>query len=231
MSTIERPQTGALPPLVAGQHLDQPTFHARYESMPSGTWAELVDGVVYMPSPLFDGHGRIEHAVAYWLVYYERFTPGLISAANVSTILDNHGEVQPDSQLRIPHELSGHARIVGGYVVGPPELIVEVSRSSRFYDLGVKKDDYERAGVLEYIVAALDPDELFWFSLSEGRYVRLEPDAQGWYRSNVFPGLWLDSKALFQRDYDQLTKVLEQGLATLEHAAFAAKIAPAHKPE
>ena len=41
-----------LPPLVAGQHLDQPTFHERYEAMPPETWAELVGGVVYMPSPV-----------------------------------------------------------------------------------------------------------------------------------------------------------------------------------
>ena len=38
--------------LVEGQRLDQPTFHALYEAMPPGTRAELIDGVVYMPSPL-----------------------------------------------------------------------------------------------------------------------------------------------------------------------------------
>ena len=37
--------------LVEGQRLDQPTFHALYEAMPPGTRAELIDGVVYMPSP------------------------------------------------------------------------------------------------------------------------------------------------------------------------------------
>ena len=38
--------------LVEGQRLDQPTFHALYEAMPPGTRAELIDGVVYMPSPV-----------------------------------------------------------------------------------------------------------------------------------------------------------------------------------
>ena len=44
MSTVERAQpTKILPPLVAGQHLDQPTFHERYEAMPTGrgpSWSE-----------------------------------------------------------------------------------------------------------------------------------------------------------------------------------------------
>jgi hypothetical protein len=38
--------------LMEGQDLDQPTFHALYEAMPPGTRAELIDGVVYMPSPV-----------------------------------------------------------------------------------------------------------------------------------------------------------------------------------
>ena len=52
MSTVDRPKARTLPPLVAGQQLDQPTFHERYEAMPPETRAELVGGVVYMPSPL-----------------------------------------------------------------------------------------------------------------------------------------------------------------------------------
>jgi hypothetical protein len=45
-TTMKAPST-----LVEGQRLDQPTFHALYEAMPPGTRAELIDGVVYMPSP------------------------------------------------------------------------------------------------------------------------------------------------------------------------------------
>jgi hypothetical protein len=43
--------------LVEGQRLDQPTFHALYEAMPPGTRAELIDGVVYLPSPVGLDHG------------------------------------------------------------------------------------------------------------------------------------------------------------------------------
>ena len=44
MSTAERIKSKILPSLVAGQHLDQPTFHERYAAMPPETRAELVGG-------------------------------------------------------------------------------------------------------------------------------------------------------------------------------------------
>ena len=50
MSTVERIKPKILPPLKAGQHLDQPTFHERYEAMPPGTRAELIG---HTPADLF----------------------------------------------------------------------------------------------------------------------------------------------------------------------------------
>ena len=67
MSTVERPKASTLPPLVAGQRLDQPTFHERYEAMPPETRAELVGGVVYMPSPMRNEHGGTDETVSCWL--------------------------------------------------------------------------------------------------------------------------------------------------------------------
>lgn len=228
MSTVERPGPRTLPPLVAGQELDQPTFHERYEAMPSGTWAELIGGVVYMPSPLFNDHGEADEDIGYWLVHYKRFTKGVRSSGNATTILGNFGEVQPDCQLRIPEELGGQTRIVGGYISGPPEFVVEVGKSSRKKDLGPKKADYERAGVAEYLFLGIEPDEVRWFVRREGRFVDLTPGPEGFFRSDVFPGLWLDPRAFFFGDMEGVIAVLEQGLATPEHAAFVARLAGAN---
>ncbi len=46
-------------------------------------------------------------------------------------------------------------------------------------------------------------------------------------RAEVFSGLWLDAKALFDEDRRKLIRVLKRGLRTPEHAAFAAKLAAA----
>lgn len=152
MSTIDRPDRRTLPPLVAGQRLDQPTFHARYEAMPEGTWAELIGGVVYVPSPLQNDHGATSDNVAGWLFLYRRETPGVQGAGNATTKLGDFGEPQPDDCLRLPEAAGGQSSVVAGYITGPPELVVEVARSSRNVDLGPKLRDYERAGVREYLV-------------------------------------------------------------------------------
>jgi Uma2 family endonuclease len=104
---------------------------------------------------------------------------------------------------------------------------VEIARSSRYYDLNEKKADYEEAGVQEYLVIDLAPDRVHWFVRRCKRFAALRPGPDGIYRSKVFPGLWLDPAAIFSRDRARRDAVLEQGIATPEHAAFVAKFAAA----
>jgi hypothetical protein len=193
MSTVERrrpPKT--LPPLVAGEHLDQPTFHERYEAMPSETRAELVDGVVYMPSPLSDDNGEEDNDVCGWLFHYKVYTLGVYSPNNATVKLYAKGEPQPDGQLFIPVELGEQVRIdENRYITGAPELIAETARSSRHFDLTKKKGDYERAGVREYVVVELDPDRIHWFIRRGDRFEDLSPGPDGIFRSEVFPGCGL----------------------------------------
>ncbi len=228
MSSIERSvQTVTLAPLVEGQRLDQATFHERYEQMPAGTRAELINGVVYMPSPLGPEHGRAAVPAIVWLSYYQENTPGVDVLDNASTVLDVRREPQPDVQLRILPEYGGRTRADRRFVRGVPELIVEVSHTTRYTDLGPKFDDYERVGVLEYVVRALDPDDVLWFSLREGRLVALPPGSDGIFRSESFPGLCLDPQALIEGNTRRLREILARGLATTEHSAFVERLSAA----
>src|SRR5271168_467824 len=152
-TVVDLPRT-----LVEGQRLDQPTFHALYEAMPAGTQAELIGGVVFMPGPVGRAHGKANVPVIVWLSYYAEKTPGVEVLDNASTILGWKSEPQPDGLLRILREFGGQTRNERGFVHGAPELVVEVARATRYVDLGPKLDDYERAGVLEYVVHALEPD-------------------------------------------------------------------------
>ena len=215
--------------LVEGQRLDQPTFHALYEAMPPGTRAELIDGVVYMPSPVGRSHGRAQPPVMVWLDYFAENTPGTEHLDNTTTILSWRSEPQPDSLLRILPECDGRTWDEGEFLHGAPELVAEVSKATRYVDLGPKKADYERAGVQEYIVRAIDPDEIFWFAQEQGELVRRSIEADGLYRSTVFPGLWLDPVALLKGDRRRLRAVLDLGCATPEHAAFVARLVAARR--
>jgi hypothetical protein len=213
--------------LVEGQRLDQPTFHALYEAMPPGTRAELIDGVVYMPSPLSLAHGLADAPVTVWLDYYAENTPGVQFAPNATTILGWRSEPQPDGLLRILPECGGRTWDEGAYIGGGPELVAEVSKATRYVDLGPKKADYERAGVQEYLVRAIDPDEIYWFGQQHGELVQRSIGDDGLYRSIVFPGLWLDPVALLNGDRRRLRAVVDLGCATPEHAAFVARLAGA----
>jgi Uma2 family endonuclease len=160
-----------------------------------------------------------------WLGYYRENTPGAQVLDNASIALYSMGEPQPDAQLRILPDFGGRTQTERRFVRGVPELIVEVSHASRFTDLGPKFDDYERVGVQEYVVRALEPDEFFWFVLRNGRLVELPPGSDGIVRSEIFPGLWLDPKALLAGDTRRLREVVDLGLASPEHAAFVARLA------
>jgi hypothetical protein len=214
-----------LPPLVEGQWLDQPTFHARYEAMPPGTRAELINGVVYMPSPVGLEHGVAHAPVIVWLCYYAEQTPGLQVGDNATAILGWKSEPQPDALLRILPEFGGRTRVQKKMLHGSPELVVEVSHATRYVDLGPKLEDYQRAGVLEYVVRALEPDEVFWFVREGGSLVERALGEDGLYRSVNFPGLWLDPQALVRGDGRRLRAVVDLGCATPEHAEFVAQLA------
>jgi Uma2 family endonuclease len=217
--------------LVEGLRLDQREFHALYQAMPPGTRAELIDGVVHMPSPCSIEHGTAQVPVIVWLAYYAELTAGVQVLDNATTILGWKSELQPDGLLRILPECGGRTRIVKGYVHGGPELVVEVSRATRYVDLGPKLSDYERAGVLEYVVRTFEPDEIFWFMLEKTGLVQQTVGEDGLHQSVVFPGLWLDPAALIRGDTRQQRIVVETGCARPEHAAFVEQLARAKAGE
>jgi Uma2 family endonuclease len=227
MSIVERRP----PPLIDGQRLNQAEFLRRYEATPPGFKAELIGGVVHVPSPLSRPHGRGSFGLTTWLGVYQARTPGVEGLENTTTVMDELGVPQPDVQLRILPECGGQTRNEGQYVAGAPELVVEVAKSSRTIDLGTKRADYQRVGVKEYVVVTLDPDEVHWHVRRGKTLVRVRPGRDGLYRSKVFPGLWLDPAALLRKDLTGVLAALDRGLATPEHAEFVARLAAAARAQ
>ncbi|MBD2776254.1 Uma2 family endonuclease [Iningainema tapete] len=215
-----------LPPLESGDRLTLPEFERRYNQMPNNTKAELIEGVVYLAAAVrIKNHGRPHAQIIGWLSAYWFNTPGVDMGDNTTVRLDADNEPQPDALLRIEPEVGGNSRISDDdYIEGAPELIVEVAASSASYDLNDKLNAYRRNGVQEYIVWQIYENRLDWFILHEGRYISLEPDADGIIRSQVFPGLWLAVSALQQRNMAVVLAVLQEGLKTAEHQAFIERL-------
>jgi Uma2 family endonuclease len=178
-----------------------------------------------MPSPTKNRHARGHGRASHWLCSYEDETPGTDALANATAILDDEAEPQPDCFLRIVAPGHGQTREEDDFTVGAPELVLEVAVSSAAIDLHLKRDDYERTGVLEYVVVVVRQKRVLWFVRRDGRFQEMSPGADGVFRSEVFPGLWLDPAALLRNDGRRVTEVLRQGLASPEHAAFVARLA------
>ena len=222
---LTQPVQEDLPPLENGEHLDQPTFHARYEAMPPDTRAELIEGVVYMPSPVCWNHSSTHDDAAYWLTTYRRATPGTHTGVTPTCIIGMTFEPQPDQALFVLEGFGGQSRRRGNYLAGAPELIVEIALSTVSIDLHRKRAEYERHGVKEYVVVVLRPRGIIWHTRQEDSFVELAAGEDGIIRSVVFPGLWLDGAALLAEDLERVLAVLQLGLGTPTHAAFVAELA------
>ncbi len=194
-----RARAGPRPPLEAGDHLTRDEFERRYERRPDIRKAELVQGVVYVASPVkVPQHADPSNLMNVWLGAYAATRPGVIASGNGSVRLSDTDVVQPDVMLR----LEGGTSTVDsdGFLTGAPELVVEIAASSASYDLYEKKESYRRGGVQEYIVWRTLDAAIDWFSLRDGAYAALDADANGVTYSGVFEGLKLDIPRLLSGD-------------------------------
>ncbi|WP_311774909.1 Uma2 family endonuclease [Nostoc sp. 2RC] len=215
-----------IPPLESGDRLTRPEFERRYNAMPNLKKAELIEGVVYVSSPLrFEPHAEPHANLMGWLWSYKIATPGVRLGDNPTVRLDLDNEPQPDAILLIDAACGGQSHLGSdGYVEGAPELVAEVAASSATKDLYDKKRAYRRNGIQEYIVWQVFEQTVSWFSLQNGEYVALLPNPLGIIESQVFPGLWLDVSALVTGNMQQVLTVLHKGLASVEHEAFVQQL-------
>jgi Uma2 family endonuclease len=211
-------------PLENGDKLTRKEFERRYHAMANLKKAELIEGVVYVASPVrAKNHGKPHSQIMTWLGTYEIAIPGIEVLDNSTVHLDADNEPQPDALLRI--ETGGQSRITeDDYVEGAPELIVEIAASTASYDLHEKLKVYRRNQVQEYLVWRVYDSQFDWFKLNEGEYIQAEANSDGIICSQVFPGLWLNKEALLSGDLAKVLVVLQHGLATKDHQDFVQKL-------
>jgi Uma2 family endonuclease len=210
------------PLLEQGDRLSRDEFERRYARMPQVKKAELIEGTVYVPSPVRAGRHSEPHGnVTAWLNVYSSETPGVRCFPDATVRLDMDNEPQPDVALIKIGQLGGQARIsTDDYLEGAPELVVEIVGSSRSYDLHQKKGAYRRNGVREFPAWNTEDNQIIWWQLSEGDYREIPRSPDGLLKSTIFPGLWLDLEALLRGDMKAVLATLRRGLESPEHAAF-----------
>ena len=226
---MQRPQTNTTPqilPLENGDRLSRNEFERRYTESLDIKIAELIEGVVYVASPLrFQRHAEPHAKLMIWLGNYQIYTPGIKLGIEPTIRLDQDNEPQPDGVLLIDESLGGKSRITDDdYIEGAPELVAEIATSSAAYDLYDKKKAYKRNGIQEYIVWQSLENKLDWFGLHDSEYILLQPDTEGIIKSQVMPGLWLSVTALLAGDMVKVLEVLQTGLNSPEHTEFLQRL-------
>lgn len=188
--------------LESGDRLTRAEFHRRYCLRPDIRRAELIQGVVYVASPLrVRSHGQPHSLADLWLGTYAARDPALHVSIDSTLYLSNDDELQPDLMLfREPSPGGELRRTPDDYLEGVPPFVVEIAASSAGYDLHDKKESYRRAGVREYLVWRTIDAAIDWFRLQDNEYVRVEPDHDAIIESEVFPGLRLSVLALLTGD-------------------------------
>ena len=214
-----------IPILANGDRLTRAEFERRYHAMPHLGKAELVEGVVYMPSPVrFNKHSEPHGYIVAWLVNYKLQTPFVAFGNDATVRLDMDNEPQPDALLRLEPEVGGTSSVsADDYIEGPPELVVEIAASTVSYDLHDKLRAYRRNGVKEYLVWRVEEEAFDWFVLDEERYVRLEPEG-GILTSRAFPGLVLHVDALLRDGMATVMGTLQNALQGAAHTEFTERL-------
>jgi Uma2 family endonuclease len=151
-----------------------------------------------------------------------------VASINASARLDGKNEFQPDAMLRIKSGKLGRSKVAAdGLLEGAPELAVEIAVSSAGYDLHEKKAVYQRCLVPEYFVWQVMDAQIHWFALENGEYAEMKPRQDGAIHSRIFPGLWIDARALLAGDELKVSRILARGLKSAEHKAFVKRLSAA----
>ncbi len=216
-----------IPVIETGDVLSRDEFERRYHLLPNVKKAELIEGVVHMPSPVRWNYHAAPHAkLIGWLVQYATFTEGVETGDNCSIRLDLDNEPQPDAILIINPQAGGQVQLsLDDYIEGAPELVAEIAASSVGIDLHRKLQVYRRNQVREYLVWRVLDEEFDWFALRGSQYEKLTSDADGRLCSEVFPGLWLNVPALLKGEMLTVFQTLQQGIASEAHEAFCETLA------
>ena len=200
-------------------------FERRYAMRPDLEKAQLIEGIVYLPSPVSFVHAEAHSAIQSVLGVYAASTAGVRVADNATVRLDLENEPQPDVLLCIDAPAGGRSRVSDGYLEGAPELVAEVSASSASIDLHDKLRAYRRNGVQEYVVWRTRDQRIDWFELADGDYRLLPGDDAGIIRSRVFPGLRIARRALLNGELAAALAALQKGIDSADHRRFIARLA------
>lgn len=168
-----------------------------FRDAPEERKAELIDGVMVMPSPALVTHERLQRFLLTLLtLFVEEHNLGEVLGSRTAVALDRLNAPEPDI-LFVARARANMIREKG--VFGAPDLVIEIlSAGTARNDRGPKFAAYERAGVRElWLIDPYGPAGTEFYHWTNGRFQRVDADAGGILRSAAVAGFWLDVRWLW----------------------------------
>jgi Uma2 family endonuclease len=182
----------------AGKGKGPYTFDDFCALVPDGEKADLIDGVIYMPSP-----DNLQAARLFsWLFrllseFVEARDLGEVYPLRVAFRLDDGAAPEPDIGFLSKRNLG---RAYRNYIEGPPDLAIEiVSPESAQRDYVSKRQLYEKHGVPEYWILDEALKKVLLLRLEATGHYREVQVRKGILRSRVISGFWLKEEWLWQQ--------------------------------
>ena len=188
---------------------DRMSFEEFLNRAEDESWAEWVDGEVMLLSPPSVEHQDVSGFLTTLLRFYaEENQLGRVLSA---PFLMKNGPTLPGREPDILFVATQNlTRLQPNYLEGPADLVVEIiSTESRTRDRNEKFTEYEQGGVREYWIVDPARDQAeFYQSNAQGSFQPVTPDANGIYRSDAMPGLWIEVPWLWRTPLPTLRSVL-----------------------
>jgi len=168
-----------------------------YTWLDDDTRYEIIEGELIMaPAPLTKHQfvsGELEFLIR---TFVKKYNQGKVFDAPTDVVLSPHNVFQPDI-LFISNENMGI--LTEKNVQGAPDLIVEIlSPGTAVYDMGIKKDVYERAGVRELWIFDPESDTALVYQNGEkGFEMTGQAKKKGILKSSVLKGFKVKIEKIF----------------------------------
>jgi len=161
---------------------------------PEDRKAELIDGVMIMPSPPLVVHERMQGFLSTLLrLYVEEKEIGEVFGSRTAVELELFYAPEPDILFVSKERL----HIIGEKgILGAPDFVIEIlSASTAMKDQGEKRILYEKFGVKEYWVVNPLTYEVLRYFFREGKFGLAVPaDLRNPVEVSLFPDLFLSVK-------------------------------------
>lgn len=140
-----------------------------FELLPEGTLCQVIENQLYMsPAPTFPHFLIVKSIYGKINDFVEKNKLGMVAFAPVDVYLDEKNVAQPDIFF-IAQEREDTITTKG--IKGSPDIIIEIlSEGNASFDLGEKKNVYERNGVKEYFAVDCKTKKVNAFYPESGKY-------------------------------------------------------------